>query len=129
VQIVQIGLLFAFIFQKNGDEDADVLMSKIEDYLGKDVAAADKTLVPDLAAGILLQLLKGDAETAYIWLDRYLDLGFANIPLLKEPPFDSLRGSPEFEKRVARMAKNAAKYRAEIEAQLANPKPNWIKNE
>ncbi|MBL4617876.1 MAG: hypothetical protein JKY46_09275, partial [Robiginitomaculum sp.] len=121
--------IFAFIFQKNGDEDADVLMSKIEDYLGKDVAAADKTLVPDLAAGILLQLLKGDAETAYIWLDRYLDLGFADIPLLKEPIFDSLRGSPEFEKRVARMAKNAAKYRAEIEAQLANPKPNWIKNE
>ncbi|MBL4617877.1 MAG: hypothetical protein JKY46_09280, partial [Robiginitomaculum sp.] len=109
---------FAFVFQKNGDGNTDVIMGKIEDYLGTETAM-DKTLPADLIAGIKLHLLKGDTDAAYIWLDRYLDLGFANIPLLKEPPFDSLRGSPEFEKRVARMAKNAAKYRAEIEAQLA----------
>jgi len=118
----------AFVFLKNSDGDADVFVNKIEGYLGTGTAA-DKTLLPDLTAGIILHLVKGDADEAYIWLDRYLDLGFANMALLQEPPFDSLRGTPKFAQREKRMAENAAKHRVLIEAQLANPKPNWVKVE
>ena len=128
VGLAEMFASFAFVLQKNGDGDADILMGKLETYLGTETAA-DKTIGLDLIAGTLLHLLKGDTDAAYIWLDRYLDLGFADIPLLKEPPFDPLRGTPKFTEREKSMAENAAKHRALIEAQLANPKPNWVKVE
>ncbi len=117
----------AFIFQENGDPDANILIGNLETYLGKDASAADKVFNSDLRAGIILQLLKGDKSAAYAWLDRYLDLGFADTVLLTTPPFESLRRTPKFAKRETRMAQNAARHRAKIEAQLANPKPNWVK--
>jgi len=127
IDTAEMFVTLAYVMQKNGDGDADIFIGKLEAYLGTG-SASDKILGLDLITGIKLQMLKGDTDAAYIWLDRYLDLGFADIPLLKEPIFDTLRGTPEFEQRVSRMAKNAAKYRTEIEAQLANPKPNWVKD-
>ena len=115
----------AFVLQNNGDADADILMDKVEAYLGTETVM-DKTLASDLIAGIKLQMLKGDEDAAYEWLDRYLGLGFANLPLLQEPVFNSLRGTPKFAQREVHMAANVTKQRALIEAQLANPKPNWV---
>ncbi len=116
----------AFVLQNNGDADADILMDKVEAYLGADKTALDKTLASDLIAGIKLQILKDDEKATYAWLDRYLDLRFADLPLLQEPIFNSLRGTPKFAERETRMNANVAKQRALIEAQLANPKPNWV---
>ncbi|PHR52607.1 MAG: hypothetical protein COA47_17675 [Robiginitomaculum sp.] len=117
----------ALVLQNNGDADADILMDKVEAYLGSDQRAMDKILASDLTAGIKLQIFKGDEDAAFEWLDRYLGLGFADLPLLQEPVLNSLRGTPKFAEREARMAANVAKQRALIEAQLANPKPNWVK--
>ena len=118
----------AYILKENGDADADIIVGKLENYFGKDKAAGDYNLGNDLRAGILLQLIKGDEDAALKWIDRFLDLGFADEFFFTTPPFDNLRGAPEFAKRQVRMKQNAAKHRAEIEAQLANPKPNWVKN-
>ena len=118
----------AYILKENGDADADIIVGKLENYFGKDKAAGDYNLGNDLRAGILLQLIKGDEDAALKWIDRFLDLGFADELFFTTPPFDNLRGAPEFAKRQVRMKQNAAKHRAEIEAQLANPKPNWVKN-
>ena len=124
--VVHYGFL-AYILKENGDADADILVGKLERYFGKGKAARDYNLNNDLCAGILLQLIKGDADAAYEWIDRYLELGFASESFFIIPPFDALRGTSEFAKREVRMKQNAAKHRAEIEAQLANPKPNWVK--
>ncbi|MCF6293090.1 MAG: hypothetical protein L3J04_06835, partial [Robiginitomaculum sp.] len=122
---------FAFVLQKNGDRDADILIRKLETYLGEGKAGqaktgADKNLRTDLRPGIILQMIKGDKDAAYTWLDRFLDLDFSDTVLLTTPPFEPMRGTPEFEKRATRMAENAAKHRALIEAQLSSPKPNWV---
>lgn len=42
---------------------------------------------------------------------------------------DDIRDSPEFQKRLALNETLRAGYRKETEAQLANPKPNWVKAE
>jgi TolB-like protein/tetratricopeptide (TPR) repeat protein len=117
-----------YIFKENGDADADILVDKLQSYFGGDKAVEDFNLGNDLRAGILLQLIKGDEDAAYAWIDRFLDLGFADEIFFTTPPFDGLRGTPEYARREARMKQNTAKHRAEIEAQLANPKPNWVKN-
>ncbi len=118
---------FAYIFKENGDADADILVDKLENYFSGAKTANDYTLRNDLHAGILLQLVKDDTDAAYEWIDRSLDLGFAGERFFRTPIFDNLRGTPEFAKRETRMKQNAAKRRALIEAQLANPKPNWVK--
>jgi len=117
----------AYIFKENGDADADLLVDKLERYFGKEKAVGDYYSGDDLQAGILLQLIKGDEDTANVWMDRFLGLGFTDELFFATPPFDDLRGTPEFAKREVRMKQNAAKHRAEIEAQRANPKSNWVK--
>ena len=117
----------AFIYQENGDGDANIFSGKVQTYLGADVRPADKIIADDLQIGMILQLIKGEEGAAYAWIDRYLDLGFAGEAFFTAPPFDALRGTPEFAKREVRMKQNVTKHRAEIKAQLANPKPNWVK--
>ncbi len=116
----------AYIFKENGDSDAGILAQKLANYFGSKTAA-DYNLSNDLRAGIIFQLIKDDEAAAYEWIDRYLDLGFAGELFFTTPPFDKLRGAPQFAKRETRMKQNAARRRAEIEKQLASPKPNWVK--
>jgi len=116
----------AYIFKENGDGDAGLLINKLDAYFGNGKTARDYSFNVDLRAGIILQLIKGDEDAAYEWLDRFLDLGFPAEDFFTAPPFGSLRGTPKFAEREVRMKQNAAKHRALIEAQLSNPKPNWI---
>ncbi len=121
---IRYGFL-AYIFKENGDADAELFVDQLESYFGRD-KATDYNLGDDLRTGILLQLTKGDKKAAYVWIDRFLNLGFASEAFFTTPPFDDLRGTTEYAKREVRMKQNAAKHRTAIEAQLANPKPNWV---
>jgi TolB-like protein/Flp pilus assembly protein TadD len=116
----------AFALRYVGDADVDAFIKKVDVYLGSDDPTG-VSLGQDLQAGAVLQMAKQQPKKAYVWIDRVLDLGFADILFLKNPAFDSLRDRPEFKAREKHMAENIAKHRAEIEAQLANPKPNWVK--
>ena len=72
---------------------------------------------------ILMQVVS--VTTPALKLPDWVDSFFAVTLIIGFPVAMLLAWA--FEKRVARMAQNAAKHRAEIEAQLANPKPNWVK--
>ena len=84
----------------------------------------------DISDGLALrnrakfEILKGEPEKTYAWIDRFQALGFAT-ETFSEPFYDDIRDSPEFQKRLALNETLRAGYRKEIEAQLANPKPNW----
>ncbi|PHS21289.1 MAG: hypothetical protein COA85_13155, partial [Robiginitomaculum sp.] len=116
----------AFLLRYESDADVDVFIKKVDAYLGRD-DPSDVSLGQDLQAGAVLQMAKQQPQQAYAWIDRFLDLGFADTLYLINPAFDSLRDTPAFKAREKRMAENIAKHRAAIEAQLATPKPNWVK--
>jgi len=116
----------AFFLRYESDADVDVFINKVDAYLGGN-DPTNASLPTDLKAGAVLQMAKQQPKKAYVWIDRVLDLGFADILFLKNPAFDSLRDTPAFKARKKRMAINIAKKRTAIEAQLADPKPNWVK--
>jgi TolB-like protein/Flp pilus assembly protein TadD len=116
----------AFALRYVGDADVDVFINKVDAYLGGD-DPAKVSLPQNLEAGAVVQMAKQQPKKAYVWIDRVLDLGFADILFLINPAFDGLRDTPEFMTREKRMAIIIAKQRAAIEAKLADPKPNWVK--
>ncbi|PHS28752.1 MAG: hypothetical protein COA84_00765 [Robiginitomaculum sp.] len=115
----------AFLLRHENDADAEVLINKVDAYLGSD-DPSDVSLPSDLQAGAVLQMAKQQPQQAYAWIDQFLDLGFADTLFLINPAFDALRDAPAFKTREKRMAENIAKQRAAIEAQLATSKPNWV---
>ncbi len=116
----------AFIYQHAGDAEAEVLVEKFDAHLGTN-GPVDNLLVEELQAGAIVQMVKNKPKKAYDWIDAFLDRGFADNTFLRNPAFDDLRDTPEFAAREKRMAENVARHRAAIEAQLANPKENWVK--
>ncbi len=116
----------AFLLRYKNDADAHVFINKVDAYLGSDDPSG-VTLSQDLQVGAILQMAKQHPKKAYAWIDRYLDMGLADALFFINPAFDTLRDTPAFKAREKRMAENIAMQRAAIEAQLANPKPNWVK--
>ena len=114
-----------YVFQKTNNPLAEDLLQKLDEYFGTK-GPEMRDLYNELDAGATLQILKGEPEKAYAWLDRIADLGIGNLTLIALPTFDEIRDTPEFKAREERLRENVTIMRAEIEAQLANPKPGWL---
>ena len=123
-------VLIAMIFQEQSDPDGQILIDKLGVYFaGK--TPADFTNGDALLGAGLLAVANGQTEQALPWFERMADVGFAwagieNVSFLG---MDKLRQYPKWLAIEKRLNANAAKHRALIEAQLANPKPNWVTNE
>jgi TolB-like protein/Flp pilus assembly protein TadD len=117
--------LSAFIAQALDLAEAQGLKHKLAEYFG-DAMAADYTLPDDLYSGAVWQVLQGRPEAAYAWLERFVELGYTSWAMGVDPVFEVIRASAAFEAVLARNDEIAVRQRGLIEAQLAEPKPNWI---
>lgn len=124
-EFVHIAAKAAWVLQQEKDPSGSVLQHRVEDILGNK-APENFTLVQELQAGAILQILQKKPQLTRNWIKRYLDLGFADIAFLQEPVFDDLRGSAEFKAWETHMSKNVSRHRSEILAQLAHPAPNRV---
>ncbi len=117
--------IVTYFYYQVGDEDTPERIAKLDDYFGtkgpEDFANED-----DFLAGAVYQIIKNNPDTAYLWIDQLIDRGIVN-KILDEPPFDGLRETPDFQIRYERMESIRAPHRVSIEAQLANPKSNWVR--
>ena len=118
---------FAMILQAESDPDGQILIDKLNVYFaGK--TPADFTDGDTLFAVGLLSIANGQTEQALPWFERMADVGYAwaGIENVSIPGMDELRQYPKWLEIEKRVNANASKHRTLIEAQLANPKPNWI---
>ena len=113
---------FAHISRETGEPYAQYT-KKLATFYGE-VPPADISDGEALLNRAKFEILKGDPEKSYTWIDRFQALGLVNDAFSK-PIFDDIRNSPEFQKRVTINETLRAGYRKQIEDQLANPKPNW----
>ncbi len=123
-------VLVATIFQANSDTDAKIIMDKLNTFFaGK--TPIDFTSGDALLAAALLAIANGQPAKAFPWFERMADVRYAwaGIKNVNFPGMDGLRQYPKWLEIEKRFNENAAKQRAIIKAQLANPKPDWIKNE
>ena len=114
-------------YARAGDPGAADIIKKLDDYF-QDKGPAEFTRLQDIEGGARLQFLKGTPQAALPWVERMMDLGLMNI-VLDLAPYDVLRDDPEFIALVARNTETRARVRKAIEAQLANPPENWVKDE
>jgi len=120
--------LIAMVFQEQSDPDGQILLDKLGVYfVGK--TPADFTNGQVLFGAGLLYVANGSTEQALPWFERMADVGYARagVENVSPPWMDKLRQYPRWLEVEKRLNANAAKHRALIEAQLANPKPNWVK--
>jgi len=118
---------FAMVFQAQSDPDGQILLDKLNVYFtGK--TPADFTDGDILFAVGLLSIANGQTEQALPWLERMADVGYAwaGIENVSIPGMAELRQYPKWLEIEKRLKANAAKHRALIEAQLAEPKANWV---
>jgi hypothetical protein len=120
----------ADVYQRQGDPDADLMIAKLAEAVeGKD--PADFRLPHLFTASGNLEFLKGNFDAGIKMYAKAADLGLpeAGTEYMRIPGIDEIRDKPEWKLVEKHLQGNAAKYRAEIEGQLANPKPEWIISE
>ena len=118
--------IMADVYRREGDPDADFMIAKLAATVeGKD--PADFRLPHLFTTSGDLEFLKGNYEAGIKMYAKAADLGLpeAGAQYMRFPGVDEIRDKPEWKIVEKHLQNNAAKYRAEIEAQLANPKPNW----
>jgi TolB-like protein len=118
----------AMVFQAQSDPDGQILLDKLGVYFaGK--TPTDFTNGGVLFGAGLLSIANGQTEQALPWFERMADVGYAwaGVENVQIPGIDELRQYPKWQEIEKRFNENAAEHRAAIEAQLANPKPNWVK--
>ncbi|PHS41218.1 MAG: hypothetical protein COA91_02565 [Robiginitomaculum sp.] len=120
----------AVVFQEQADSDGQILIDKLNVYFAEKTPA--DFINGDVLFGAgLLNVANGKPEQALPWFERMADVGYAwaGIENVSIPGMEALRQYPKWLEIEKRLNANAAKHRALIEAQLKNPKPNWVKNE
>ena len=119
--------VMADVYQRKKDAEADLMIARLAAYIeGKDPSEFS---LPHLSsASGDLEFLKGNIEAGIKMYARAADLGLAEAgaEYMRFPGIDEIRDNPEWKLVEKRLQDNAARHRAEIEAQLANPKPEWI---
>lgn len=125
-EFIDMAAIAAFVYQQQANSKASALAGKVEAMLS-DNNPDNTDLFFELRAGAILSMVNQDHQTAHAWIDRFLDLGFADIAFLQEPAFDELRGKAAFKLQEQQMAENISRHRAVILGQLADPNLNWVK--
>jgi TolB-like protein len=120
--------IIAVVFQEQSDPDGQRLLDKLGVYIDGKTPADFAGGEVFIGAG-LLAIANGQPEQALPWFERMADTGFAwaGVENVSLPGFEQLRKYPKWLEIEKRFNANAARHRALIEAQLANPKPNWVK--
>ncbi|WP_416879258.1 tetratricopeptide repeat protein [Litorimonas sp.] len=114
----------AFVLNREGHPDFAKYAKVLDTYFAGKTSIDFKELL-DLESGVIYSILKDETDASFDWINRMVDLEIA-ANTLNSPIYDGLRDSSKFSETAKRMEALQSKYRAEIEAQLANPKPNWI---
>jgi TolB-like protein/DNA-binding winged helix-turn-helix (wHTH) protein/Flp pilus assembly protein TadD len=115
------------VYQREGDAQADHMLAKLAELTeGKD--PSEFSLPHHFTTSGNLEFLRGNFETGIKMYARAADLGLAEAgaEFMRFPGVDEIRHKPEWKLVEKQLKENAARHRAAIEAQLANPKPNWI---
>ena len=118
--------IVTFFYSEGHHSDTPARVAKLDDYFGTKTPDAFES-EDDFLAGTVYHILKNNPDAAYIWVDGLIDRGIVH-KILDEPPFDGLRDTPEFKLRDQRMEEIRATHRDAIQAQLVNPKPNWVRS-
>lgn len=118
--------IVTFFYSEGDHPDTPARVAKLDDYFGTRTPD-DFESEDDFLAGTVYNILKNNPDEAYIWVDGLIDRGIVH-KILDEPPFDGLRDTPEFKLRDQRMEEIRSTHRDAIQAQLVNPKPNWVRS-
>ncbi len=118
-------IYYTDILSENNDPAAETFRAKLGARFD-DKAPADFRLRDSLYAGALWQMLNGRETAALLWLDALIEAGHVWPEIVFEPLFDPVRETADFQTRAARLEANAARHRAAIETQLADPDDGWV---
>ena len=118
--------VIADVYQREGDAEADLLIAKLATIIeGKD--PSEFRLPYHFTTSGDLEFLKGNLEAGIKMYASAADFGLAEAgtEFMRFPGIDEIRDMPEWKRVEKSLQNNAAKSRAQIEAQLADPAPNW----
>jgi TolB-like protein/DNA-binding winged helix-turn-helix (wHTH) protein len=118
-------IYYADLLREKSDPTAAIFLAKLGTRFNSK-EPVDFRLRDSLYAGALWHMLHGDTEASLQWLDALVSAGHVWPEIAIEPLFDPIRNNKNFQMRVANLKKNAARHRAAIEAQLANPDDAWV---
>lgn len=118
-------IYYADLLSQKGDAAAHNIRTKIGARFA-DKQPKDFVLRDSLYAGALWNMLNNDGAAALAWLDALIDAGHVWPEIAIEPLFRPIRGTDNFQTRVKLLKANAARFRAAIDVQLADPDDAWI---
>lgn len=110
-------IYYAQLLDARSDPAADIYRARLANWFdGK--SPNDFRLRDSYYAGVLWQIINGDVDAAFLWLDALIDANHVWPDIAIEPLFDPIRDSDAFQIRLTRLEENAARHRAAIELQL-----------
>lgn len=119
----------AITFKAESDPDAQLLIDRLT-YYYKDKSPAGISDENILIAGGLLYVITGETNKVNSWMARLAELGYADVSMKQYdfPGLQEMRQNPEWLQIEKRIIDNSISHREAIQVQLANPKPNWVKD-
>lgn len=111
------------VLEQNDDPRSKSLRASLaKTYNG--VVPTDNSVSQTYINGARWRMLNSDPDGAMVWLNALADLS-QSVLVTKYTTFDPLKPRADYQAFVARMESYRARYRALIEAQLANPPDVW----
>ncbi|NNL87521.1 MAG: TIR domain-containing protein [Marinicaulis sp.] len=120
-----VAAYYSEILSARNDPYAEIFKKRLAAQF-KGRAPADFEAPDSLYAGAKWRMINNDVNGALLWLEELIDRGHIWRDIDFDPALDPLREAPEFQALMAKREENADRHRALIEAQLADPDPDWI---
>lgn len=121
----QRDVLYFLVLNEKKDPDADIFRARlVAIFDGR--KPADFQVRESLSAGAMWRMINNDREGALEWLQEMNERGQIWRIMDVNTIYDPIRDTPAFQALIAKREDMAARHRAEIEAQLADPDPDWV---
>lgn len=104
------------VMRKSDQTGIDILKGKLDTFF-EQLSQTHFSYSVGIMAAATFYALNDNENDAYLWLNRFVDLGHSTY-LLIDPAFDKLRNSENFINIQKRNAQNASRHRVAIQAQL-----------
>lgn len=115
----------AKVLRDNDFASVDEIISALDVFF-EDRAPEDIQQVNGLSAGFRYHMLKGDMETAMLWIDRMHELGIYFLDL-DQPLYKDQRDEPQFVKRLTSNEALRIDLASAINKKLENAPPHWVR--
>ncbi len=102
-----------FVYKQASNPNADKVCDKLTDFY-EGTTPADFPMIEDIFGGAAWHMINNAPDQALIWIDYLIEKDMAFLKLTTQPVFAPLENHPDYEERLVRIEKNAAKHRRSI---------------